>query len=124
MFDFATAAYQGFKLLLLDLTGLSRDALHIHMGLAILLAVRLVWRGRFAWVAAWLAVLTFALAGEVFDWRSEGLRGVTVPWGAHWHDIWNTMLWPTLLSLIGWRLDRRSAPAVSGKDAEQSLEQA
>jgi hypothetical protein len=120
MFDFLTATYQGFKLLLLDLTGLSRDALHIHFGLAILFAVALLWRARGRWLAAWLAALAFALAGELFDWRGEQLRDVAVPWRAHWHDIWNTMLWPTMLSVMGWRLSRPP----SGKDAEQPLEQA
>jgi hypothetical protein len=121
MLNFATAAYQGFKLMLIDLTGLSRDALHIHMGLGILLAIRLIWRGRWRWQAAWIAVLAFALAGEVFDWRGEQLRGVAVPLSAHWHDIWNTLLWPTILSIVGWRIERR---VPLGKDAEQPFEQA
>lgn len=126
MLDFATAAYQGFKLMLLDATGLSRDALHIHFGIAILCAVRLLWRGKAGWLAAWLASLAFALAGEVFDWRGEQLRGVAVPWDAHWHDIWNTMLWPSVLAMVGWRFEPPAAagPPTSSQDGEQPFEQA
>lgn len=119
--DLVTAAYQGFKLMLLDQTGLSRDALHIHFGLAILLAVRSLWRGRWRWLAAWAAAFAFALLGEALDWRGEHLRGAEVPLSAHWHDIWNTMLWPSLIALLGWRIERRQP---SGEHTEQPLEQA
>jgi hypothetical protein len=121
MFDFVTAAYQGFKLMLIDATGLSRDALHIHIGLVILFAARIAWRGKRGWLVAWSFALAFALAGEVFDWRGESLRGVAVPWSAHWHDIWNTLLWPSVLAVIGWRLECKLALS---EHPEQPLKQA
>lgn len=122
MLDTVIAAYRAFKLMLIDATGLTNDALHVHFGLTILLATRLVWRWRGGWLVAWLAALAFALAGEFFDLRGEQARGFAVPLSAHWHDIWNTLLWPSIAALIGWRINRRSA-APSGDDAEQPLEQ-
>jgi hypothetical protein len=121
MFDSVTAAYQGFKLILLEATGLARDALHIHLGLGAFCATRLLWRGRRGWLVAWLVTLVFALTGELFDWRGEAMRGVTVPLPSHWHDIWNTMVWPSILAIVGWRFDPQPR---SGKDADQPLEQA
>src|SRR3990167_4127646 len=51
----------------IDATGLDKDALHIYFGLAVFLAVRLVWRWRGGWVAAWLVVLAMACGGEWLD---------------------------------------------------------
>lgn len=129
-------------------TGLAKDALHVHIGLAAFILVRLVWRGRWGWVIAWIVALAGTLAGEYLDMVGEQLRGSQpIPDNAHWHDIWNTMLWPTVLLLIGpWLVrrawyDRRGGhgarrayggpdrrrprqPDPSGDDGEQSFEQA
>jgi hypothetical protein len=124
MFDTLTGAYQVFKIWLLSVADLSHDALHMHFGLGILVIVRLLWRGRSGWLLAWCTVLGFAVIGEIFDWRAEQLVGGTVPPGAHWHDLWNTMIWPTVLAITGWRLiPSAKSPALS-EDAEQPLEQA
>ena len=48
----------------IDATGLDKDALHIYFGLALFLLVRMAWRRRGGWVAAWLAVLVMACGGE------------------------------------------------------------
>lgn len=116
-----TADFQQWKLWMLSVTGLGKDALHVHVGLAIFFATRLVWGGRWGWLAGWCAALGFAITGELFDWQSEVARGFPVPLAEHWHDIWNTMLWPSLLAVAAWRLTR---PPGSGEDADQPLEQA
>lgn len=103
----ASAAYQMFKASLEAATGLSRDALHVHIGLAIFVAVRLVWRRGGGWLVAWLVALGFALGGEWFDLTGEVMDNMRQPDAAHWHDIWNTMVWPTLLALIGRWLEPR-----------------
>jgi hypothetical protein len=96
-----SALFQMVKLALLTGTGLGKDALHIHFGLAIFLAVRLIWRGRHGWWAAWSAALAATLGGEWLDIEGEALRGALQPDSAHWHDVWNTMVWPTVLALTG-----------------------
>jgi hypothetical protein len=115
-----SAAYQTIKLWLIDGTGLGKDALHIYAGLAVFLTARGLWRWRRPGLAAWIATLLVACAAEWVDLQGEALRGRLAPDAAHWHDIWNTMFWPTILSMIdGWR--RRKT---SGENAERRLEQA
>ena len=119
-----SALYQQLKLWLIGGTGLSKDALHIYAGLAIFLIVRTLWRGRRRTGAAWTLVLAAALAGEWIDIRGEHLRGALQPDAAHWHDVWNTLFWPSVLALIAWRSERRRAGGGSGEDAERRFEQA
>lgn len=90
---------QSLKEAVVTVTGLSKDALHIHVGLAVfLLAALLLGRPR-RLAAAWFAVLAVALAGEVLD-ALEGLR-TTGQWAvaAGAHDLANTLLWPSVLML-------------------------
>lgn len=96
-----SADYQAVKLMLVDGSGLAKDALHVHFGLAVFVAARLVWRWRYGWAVAWLAALAVAVGGEWIDMRGEALSGALQPDSAHWHDIWNTMFWPTVLALVG-----------------------
>jgi hypothetical protein len=110
-------------------TALGKDALHIYFGLALFIAVRLIWRRRRGgWLAAWLAVLVMACGGEWLDMTAEASRAAVQPDAAHWHDIWNTMFWPTVLLLVGrWLQPPGKLPAdepVSGEDAERGFEQA
>ncbi|HEX8468523.1 MAG TPA: hypothetical protein VF620_12035 [Allosphingosinicella sp.] len=80
-------------------TGLDRDALHIYVALIIQLASAALLRRTLASPWPWLIVLAFALANEwldifrddlVEDWEKAGSL----------HDLWNTMLLPTLLLLV------------------------
>ena len=122
--------FEARKVSVIDATGLDKDALHIYFGLALFLAVRLVWRRRGGWVLAWLAVLVMACGGEWLDLNAEASRSAIQPDAAHWHDIWNTMFWPTVLLCVGrWLHPRPKAAAetateISGEDAERGLEQA
>ena len=113
---------------LVTATDLSKDALHIYFGLALFMLVRLAWRWRGGWVAAWLAVLVMACGGEWLDMTAEFSNAAIQPDAAHWHDIWNTMFWPTVLLIVGrWLEPRADAPAqavISGENAERGLEQA
>ncbi len=121
--------FEARKWNVIESTGLDKDALHVYFGLGLFLLVRLVWRRRGGWVAAWLAVLAMACAGE---WLDDSLYASSPikPDAAHWHDIWNTMFWPTVLLLVGrWLQPTTKTPpeapvASSGEDAERRLEQA
>ncbi len=95
-------SFQAFKIHLVELSGLGKDAMHVHIGLAIFIIVRLLWRWRFGWVVAWLCALAVAGGGEWLDLKanadgSDALK----PDASHWHDLWNTMFWPTILLIFG-----------------------
>ena len=116
--------FEARKISLIDATGLDKDALHIYFGLTLFLLVRLAWRWRGGWVVAWLAVLAMACGGEWLDMTVENSRAAIQPDAAHWHDIWNTMFWPTILLLAGrWLQPRNTAPAgTDGNKATASAE--
>lgn len=116
---------QLMKTIAVSVTGLAKDALHVHVGLLIFFAVRMLWRGRGGTLAAWLVVLAVTLGGEWVDRMGETARQVEVPIAAHIKDVWNTMLWPSLLALL-WRwlpgTARRAPTAPSGDHAERAGE--
>ena len=113
--------FQEYKLFLLEYTGLARDALHVHIGLAVFVLARLLWRWNGGWMVAWLAALAAALGGEWLDLGGEIARSDIQTDSAHWHDIWNTMLWPTILLFVGRWLHPRPKPAPeTANDEEES----
>ena len=93
--------FEARKVSVIEATGLDKDALHIYFGMTLFLLVRLAWRRRGGWVVAWLAVLAMACGGELLDLTAEISKSAIQPDAAHWHDIWNTMFWPTVLLLVG-----------------------
>ncbi len=125
LFGYTPMDYQQLKVVLLDETGLAKDALHIYAGMAMFIIVRLLWRWRGGWIAAWLAALALACGAEYIDLRTEFSNSALQPDAAHWHDIWNTMFWPTVLLLVGrWLQPRpKPEPESSGKLADETLEE-
>jgi hypothetical protein len=113
-------SFQSFKLEVIAATGLAKDALHVHIGLLIFIAVRLVWRKKGGWFFAWLVALGAALAGEYLDIRAEKGNLIQSPDPAHWHDIWNTMFWPTILLVIGQWLEPRRNNSEAPKNIDTS----
>ena len=74
--------------------------------------------------------MAMALGGEWLDIVNETRNSALQPDAAHWHDIRNTIFWPTVLALVGrWfpRGERIAAaaetPQRSGDHAERGLEQ-
>lgn len=81
--------------------GMSRDALHIHLGLALFLLTAALFRGnprRFLY--AWIAVLAAQTVNELLDLHDW------YQWTQHWNwrksmiDYMHTMLWPTILLIF------------------------
>lgn len=103
---------QSLKEAVVTLTGLSKDALHIHVGLTVFLLAALLLRRPLRSPVPWLAVLAVALAGETLD-ALDALRA-NGEWGlaAAVHDLANTLLWPTVL-MLGARCRRRGPVAAS-----------
>jgi hypothetical protein len=94
------SALQEAKLLLIGGTDLAKDALHIYAGLLLffLAAALLRWPIR-GW-RPWAAVLVMALAGEAWDIADTLRAGSQLRPDNNWHDIWNTLFWPTAIMLM------------------------
>lgn len=80
-------------------TNLERDALHIYAALLAQVASALVLRKRLSHWLPWTFVLALAVGNELLDMKGDEL---IEQWevDAGLHDLWNTMLLPTLLLLL------------------------
>lgn len=101
---------------LTELFFLSRDALHIHIGLGIYVLAMLIFRRGPASLVPWLVVMAFELINEILD-------------TFHGHHIWfdavgavrdvgNTMLWPTVALLMARWFGRKRRFASLQQDAK------
>jgi hypothetical protein len=94
------SALQEAKLWLVGHTGLAKDALHIHVALFLFFAVALVLGWKLSSWRPWLVVLAVTLLGEAWDIRDRIAHGIRLNLWGDWHDIWNTMFWPTMILLL------------------------
>lgn len=93
-------SFQTFKLIVLSITGLSRDALHIYTGLGTLLAAAIVLRRSPGHLVPWLLAVLVCTLGETIDMYDDiALRGYW-RWASSLHDFLNTLLWPTVIFLL------------------------
>lgn len=99
VFDHLSAFQQG-KLWLTNHTGLSKDALHVYIGLLILLGAARLFKWRVGDWRPFLVVAALALAGEAWDLRDLLVINARPDFPANWHDIWNTCFWPAALTLM------------------------
>lgn len=95
-----TSAVQSIKLVIIAATGLSKDALHIYVGLAAFLTSAAVLGKPLRSIVPWLVVVAIAIAGEVVDMRDDVASLGYWRWSASLHDILNTLFWPTVLMLL------------------------
>ena len=86
------------KNFVVEWTGLERDALHVYGTLLGQLAAALILRSSVASFLPWGAALLLAVANEAADSLGDGLIEEWERQGAL-HDLWNSMLLPTLLLL-------------------------
>ena len=101
--------YNALKTQLSEFLGITKDALHIHIGLAIFLGAALVFRRSLASWIPWLALLAFELSNEAMDvfYLDEG--GIGFDLGDSPKDIVNTMFWPTVVFIVARWLKRRAS---------------
>jgi uncharacterized membrane protein YjdF len=95
--------FQLAKLWLGGTLGMSKDALHISVGLVLfLLAAALLRRPLRDWRPL-AVVLVAALAGEAWDLIETWRAGHRLRWDRSGQDVWITLLWPVLLfALARW----------------------
>lgn len=98
MMEISTA--QAIKLAIVSATGLSKDALHIYVGLAILLMAAAILRKPLRSIVPWLVVLAVTIAGELVDMRDDIASLGHWRLGANLHDVLNTLFWPSVLVLL------------------------
>lgn len=96
----AMSAFQGFKHDLVQFAALSKDALHIYVGLAVFLVGAAIARKGLRSGFALLAVVVVAIGGEVLDLRDEIRDQHRLRLWASVHDLVNTCFWPLVLWLL------------------------
>jgi hypothetical protein len=100
-----TSSVQSAKLALISFLGLSRDALHISVGLLTYLLAVLLLRRSLGAIYPLLVVGLVAVAGEVLD-GADDVRSLGYwRWSASIHDVVVTIFWPSVLVLLarsGW----------------------
>jgi hypothetical protein len=117
--------YNALKTDIANFVGISKDALHIHLGLLLFVGLVLVLRRSPAHPLPWLLVLGFELANEVMDifhWHA-GTWSFQI--GDSGKDLINTMLWPTVILLLArlsaaWRGKYDSPRSVTPTQPKQS----
>ena len=97
------SALQAVKGWLVDNVHLAKDALHIYVALLLLFGSALLFGWRLSSWRPWLVVGVAAAGGEIWDVRDRFVDHVPQEFGANWHDLWNTMFWPTVILLLARR---------------------
>ena len=95
-----TSQYQLFKLRVLDMIPVSKDAAHVYIGMICLLFALLVLRIPLRSYRALIPGLVVALVMEVFDLRDDLVSVGHFRWGASVKDVVNTNLLPVLLVTV------------------------
>lgn len=94
------SALQSAKLWVIALTGLSKDALHVYVGLTLFFGSALLFKWSLAGWRPWTVVLLAAVSGEAWDISDRLVSAVPVDLAGDWHDIWNTMFWPSVILIL------------------------
>ena len=92
-----TSTYQLIKIHVLSFFDLSKDAMHIYIGLSVLLLLVLFTRKSLGLLKNLIPVLIVAILMEAFDLRDDFSSFGHFRWSASFHDILNTVFWPALL---------------------------
>jgi hypothetical protein len=91
---------QSLKLDIVGYTGLSKDALHIYVGIGVWLLAAAVFRRSITTLRPWLVVLVVACGIECVDAFDDWVQLGRWRWRASLHDVINTLFWPTVLALL------------------------
>jgi hypothetical protein len=92
-----TSMYQLAKIHVLSFFNVSKDAMHVYIGLSILLLWLLFTRKPLSSLKNLIPVITVAIFMEVFDLRDDFTSFGRFRWDASLHDIINTMFWPVVI---------------------------
>ena len=97
--------YQNAKLIILSILEISKDAIHIHIGLIVFFAAVVLWRKGSIDVRCLIPVVIVASVMEMLDLREDyrsldrfRMAAVT----ASIHDLINTLFWPVAIVVLAW----------------------
>ncbi len=94
------SALQAAKLWLIALTGLSKDVLHVYVALILFFGSAVLFKWSLAGWRPCTVVLVAAVTGEAWDIRDRLAGGIAIDLAGDWHDIWNTMFWPSVILVL------------------------
>lgn len=95
-----SSAIQAAKIAVVSFTGLGKDALHVYVGLAVLVVAAVLARASLASFRPLIAVLAVACIGELADLYDDLSSIGHWQWRASLHDVLNTSFWPLILFLL------------------------
>ncbi|QNA83325.1 hypothetical protein G4G27_04370 [Sphingomonas sp. So64.6b] len=94
---------QTTKLWLVNHLHLAKDALHIYVALGLFFGSALLFGWRLRSWKPWLVVAVAAVLGEIWDIRDRYTDGIAQNFGANFHDLWNTIFWPSVILILARR---------------------
>ncbi len=97
--------YQNAKLIILSILEISKDAIHIHVGLFVFFAAVVIWRRGAIDARCLIPVVIVASLMEMLDLRDDYtdqgfIRMAAVT--ASIHDLVNTLVWPVVIVVLAW----------------------
>lgn len=95
-----SSLYQNLKLTLINLLSLSRDAIHIHIGLVVFFIAIVFWKKGRIEIICILPVIAVALLMEILDLRDDVNSLGYMRWSASIHDLSNTIFWPLIIIVL------------------------
>jgi hypothetical protein len=93
--------YAQLKDLITAYSGLEKDAIHIHVALLLYILALWMFRQSRRSRLPWLFVLLIELGNETYDLVTNWTGGPEWAMSEAGKDLWNTMLWPTVLLFVG-----------------------
>jgi hypothetical protein len=114
----------GYKTRLVEFVGLTNDAMHVHGSILILFLSAIVLRRRPDSIWCWLIVFAAELFNEYADLQGVAPGEATID--AAMHDLYNTMLWPTVILVLGRFLfpPRKKEPRRESENSSDLADQA
>ncbi|MXX02294.1 MAG: hypothetical protein F4X08_02765 [Gemmatimonadetes bacterium] len=97
--------YQNLKLVILSILEISKDAVHIHVGLLVFFAAVILWRKGSIDVRCLIPVVIVTSLMELLDLRDDYTDQGFIRMAAltaSIHDLINTMLWPVVIVVLAW----------------------
>ena len=97
--------YQNAKLIILSILEISKDAIHIHIGLIVFFAAVVLWRKGSVEARCLIPVVIVTSLMEMLDLRDLYILSGSLHIAAltaSVHDLLNTLFWPVVIVALAW----------------------